>query len=954
MKPLRIVACVCAASLLLAAPTVHAADADEYKIKREQVFEFAEKPVVTRNGDDVTVRFQTKAYCDVTVAIEENSGAVAKGNGNAAIRPRILRHLACGVLGVNAPPPFEKNTKKQTVVWDGKDDLGKYVDDKDGVIIRVSLGLKPRFERTLYWHPMKRVGLFRNPFICARPEGVYMYEGAGVEMVRLYAHDGTYLRTVYPFRSSEVKQVAGIEWKKGLDGFEYPQKQGYWRASFLKSGRHGNSARNHAWGSGATCFTVSGDRIAIAEQTIERLGTRGGIRGVGLSGPNVYLDGPRKRFKILPHSVALSPDAKTLYLAGYFTNLRPLGGAIQIPSILWTHGVYRMEFEKNAPPALWKGEMSKPGKDAAHFNMPAAVACDVKGRVYVADHFNDRVQVFSPAGKLLHSIRVNGPSRVQIHHKTGEIYVFSWRLPWPRKQYKAVAAMLRKFGPLPAAKLVAEYPLPLKSHPTDTRWWFRDEDVYRAALDSWSDPAKIWLVTGSASAPWRIAGGDKGRGPLADAGARLFVEKGGKLERVRDFHQEVARAVVRVAPPIFQRQRMYVDPRSGTLYLGEGNVSTGKSFGSLLKIDPATAKLSEIRLPIASEDMAIDANGLAYLRAANKPQNVIGRFDLDSWRQVPFDYGERRGKDYWGDGRTKLLAALIVPSHRPVYWHQSGMDVTARGELVVSCYNRPPAEVERTAHKAKGEYSPRQYPGRYFYGSVHVWDKHGKVKHLDTVPGLPDGQGTCVDLKGDIYLLIACHRLIDGKQPYGVNAGTIVKFKPGKGKLTSSRKVKVALSPGARPKGPPQLSAITTSSVWASGAEWMYSGIGVVRPSAPCQCWNSRFDVDYFGRTFAPETDRSQVAVLDTNGNLMLHIGRYGNVDEGLPLVASPYAGSKPAPLGGDEVSFVYPVYVATHTDRRVYVADPGNGRIVGVKLGYHTEAKVLLKSIPDRGGLKR
>lgn len=42
------------------------------------------------------------------------------------------------------------------------------------------------------------------------------------------------------------------------------------------------------------------------------------------------------------------------------------------------------------------------------------------------------------------------------------------------------------------------------------------------------------------------------------------------------------------------------------------------------------------------------------------------------------------------------------------------------------------------------------------------------------------------------------------------------------------------------------------------------------------------------------------------------------------------------------------PNYVAAHTDRRLFVADAGNARIVSVKLGYHEEQTVALKGIPE------
>ena len=141
-------------SVLLAvlAGSAVASDLDEFRVKRAQVFEFAKKPVVTMRGDTITIAFKSKAFCDATVAIEDDQG-------------RIIRHLACGVLGPKAPPPFKKDALRQTLVWDGKDDAGAYVDDKDGVTVRVSLGLRARFERTLMWSPELMTLQILTPFL---------------------------------------------------------------------------------------------------------------------------------------------------------------------------------------------------------------------------------------------------------------------------------------------------------------------------------------------------------------------------------------------------------------------------------------------------------------------------------------------------------------------------------------------------------------------------------------------------------------------------------------------------------------------------------------------------------------------------------------------------------------------------------------------------------------------
>ena len=107
--------------------------------------------------------------------------------------------------------------------------------------------------------------------------------------------------------------------------------------------------------------------------------------------------------------------------------------------------------------------------------------------------------------------------------------------------------------------------------------------------------------------------------------------------------------------------------------------------------------------------------------------------------------------------------------------------------------------------------------------------------------------------------------------------------------------------------------------------------------------------MDYYARSFTPEIDRYNVGVVDSAGNLILRVGQYGNADEGMPLVKDS-GPPNPRSIGGDETAIMYAPYVATHTDRRLFVADPGNARIVSVKLGYHTEKNIALKDVPDTG----
>jgi len=80
----------------------------------------------------------------------------------------------------------------------------------------------------------------------------------------------------------------------------------------------------------------------------------------------------------------------------------------------------------------------------------------------------------------------------------------------------------------------------------------------------------------------------------------------------------------------------------------------------------------------------------------------------------------------------------------------------------------------------------------------------------------------------------------------------------------------------------------------------------------------------------------------------MTRIGRCGNLDDGRPLVTE--AGPPSArSIGGDEVALFHAAYLADHTDRRLFIADADNGRILAVQLGYHATETVPLETAPER-----
>jgi hypothetical protein len=944
----------------------------EFRVEPKGPFEFAEKPKITRAGDKVTISFAAKAACDVTVAIE----APPARSGGA---PRIIRHLASGVLGENAPPPLAKGTLKQSIVWDGKDDAGRYFDDKDSLTVRVSLGLKPQFEKTLYWSPHKRISNMA-PLMAVAPEGVYVFEGLGVDHLRLFGRDGTYLRTIYPFPADRVKDVIGLQTHEfPQDGKKMPLKLGFEQSTLLSSGSSGLGGEGgHAGGYAATAMAIhppTGDlakvgrrRIALVYQTVNRLATDGTSGGLPLKGPECgYKVRVRKIMRpVGPTSAAFDPQGKYLYMTGYVWKTGAHHGQADC-----YHVVKRMEYAKNDPPRDFLG-VSKTddgwgsGKD--RFCVPTSVACDPKGRVYVADHVNSRVQVFSPEGKLLRSIPTPFPSTLRIDPRSGEIFSYSWAVigpsskVWREKDYpgRSLKPTLARLGTFEKPVKSRPVPLPGVSASSSGGWIATGGQTFQAVTDFFSKERTTWIVgrkatVSVAEANWMGGGGMWTHlGGWGERGIRLFNLEGKEWKTAADFAKTAAEKVVRVTPAQFSRQRLVADPRTGRLYVIEEQTGPGKSFYTVMRVDPASGKVKEIKLPFDAEDMVFDMEGIVYL----KTDREVVRFDPRNWRELPWDYGEmRKGIGFAASGalpKHNSPSALAIPGRRPVWYHSTGMWVSPKRHLAVVCNvrHKPPERNPKDKYFQDGvtkPYAPPVYPGRSGSRVVLIFDKHGKLIREDALPGLTNGDGIGIDSAGNLYVLVAAPRVFDGKRYFNEKSETLMKFPPGKGRFISAGRARIQLPEESRPKRSPDVTKFGMGATWAEGAEWMYGGVGYGGQGGSCTCWHARFQLDYFARSFVPEVRRFKVAVLDSAGNLVLRLGRYGNVDDGKPL--DPAGGpEKPRPLGGDEVSLAHAAYVGVHTDRRLFIHDAGNGRVLSVKLDYHATEKVALKDVRDAG----
>jgi hypothetical protein len=522
-----------------------------------------------------------------------------------------------------------------------------------------------------------------------------------------------------------------------------------------------------------------------------------------------------------------------------------------------------------------------------------------------------------------------------------------------------------------------------------SRYAFADAPLLTGEIDSWTEPATIWL--GRECRNDAELTGDSGqagvqRTPWESAGIKVLREKDGKLEMIRDFGQEAVREAVRAKPcNVYNAvQRLLVNPATGKLYVGEPNGGGPcKDFSTLLEIDPETGKIKILELPFATMDPAFDMDGNFYARTTD----LIVRYALPGFREIPWDYGAERNL-----GNVSLRGVLEMPSTSPVCYHQGGIGVSPRGHVVASCGYRfegvgtgASKWTRQVAGIGQGvkPYAATVYPGRASNSTtpcIHVWDKHGKLVIEDAVPGVAQVDGVEIDKDLNVYVMHTPRRVLDGKPYYCVTSSTLMKTRPKAVKILSTSSAELPMPDDARPKR--SADFIRHGDMWVEGgAEWLYGGVGFAAFNGHlyCACEFSRFTLDYFGRSIAPESYQYAVAVLDSNGNLITRIGRCGNVDDGIPMrpPAPDPAGGRagiadrglrnedsgtggsgnpqseipiPKSIGGDEVALFHACYVGTHTDRRIFISDTGNSRILSVKLGYAAEERIALKGVPDQG----
>ncbi len=172
---------------------------------------FTARPKVGVSGGKTTIRFAVKSSCNATVWVEDAQG-------------KIVRRLAAGVLGDNAPAPFKKGLV-QALEWDGRSDAGKQISPV-GLKVKVGLGLEARPAGMLGYDP-GTIGKVISTATDAKGNVYVMshddYPSRSTPTVMVFSAQGKYLRTVLPWPANAPWEKVKPYWLELGSGARLPR-----------------------------------------------------------------------------------------------------------------------------------------------------------------------------------------------------------------------------------------------------------------------------------------------------------------------------------------------------------------------------------------------------------------------------------------------------------------------------------------------------------------------------------------------------------------------------------------------------------------------------------------------------------------------------------------------------------------------------------------------------------
>ncbi|MHC4916357.1 MAG: NHL repeat-containing protein [Planctomycetota bacterium] len=807
---------------------------------------FVAGPTAKKDGDGVKISFELDRETDVAVFVVD-----AKGHS--------VRHLAAGLLGAKAPAPLAKDSLKQELVWDGKDDAGKKAEGGP-FRVRVAAGIGVEFAGTSFGSEDKPDDLTNVIGLAPRPGGgVYVLSQRWRRAwwthtsVHAFTADGKYEKTIKPFPSTiDAEKVKKLTPFATEDGKPMPVIYRVLSISYYPFEDVPQQMAVDAEGN----LHLTVIRAAYRKDAGKYIATIDAEGGVPLE---TYV-GKELLPEISPGDphLAVSGKGEALFATGL--DRGPGKSSKTRPN---TPIVWKIELPARSEVKKFFGDHKEVGSGETGLSDPRGVAVDGKGKLYVADRGNNRVVILDESsGKYLGAFELKGAIWVAASRKTGAVYAAG-----PDHLAKFVVGKDGKAAEKARVKLPA----------VADRYRGRAKRSF--ALDDSGERPVLWAgLSAGGTALSRCQEKEDGSfTDLEQAGyrpARTYWNLFGGLDR-RTIGCKAGNSTVRILDEDTGKTRDLRLTGSGgqTYRLGpDGQIYGMDHWKWGIRRWDKDGKF----MPFEDSKNDKEFKG----RLWNNPTGTTSwerDFDVDRHGNV---YTKQRGRKYHGRMMVDKYTADGKRAGRLIWVVSDGCHgprVDAAGNVYITESIRPPGvqvpeyfkdKLPKTKINKRG--SPlQQY--RWMYGSVIKFSPKGGAVWFPII-----------NKENDIYGFEG-----EAELPEGLKK---VKIDTGQGD-------RVAVAPGE-----------------LEGAEWYHYGVSYILDMHPghnrrCHCTATEFEVDDFGRSFYTDQGRFRVVILDTAGNELLAFGQYGNQDACGEIAFSWFVG-----LG---ITDRY-VYVADGSNRRV------------------------------------
>lgn len=818
---------------------------------------FTAAPSLTKEGSTWQVEFAISENADVEVSIVDPKDS------------SVVRHLAAGVLGANAPSPLAANTLAQSIAWDGLDDFGNIAAQPESLSARVRAGMSVKL-------------------ICFGAERLNMFPGAGrvscglipgdngsvylqgkinnVATIRQYDAQGNYMKTVFPppaglpadsVTSYGINVLPEGGWAPKTTYAHYPSVT----TSLLNS-------------SSAYLMPIGGpgELVVSDGMNIQRLTQGGACLGASTRLITPTPQAPAGFGNLCgPRYFTASHNPEILYLTGWYYAATD-GGSWLLNACdtgFWADGqVFKVDkatgmvtpwIRLDSIPVSRADRLAQIGGGANATATIHGVAIDDAGHVFVCDRLHKRISVYDTNAVLVGSVPVLDPDLVALSERTGAIYV--------------------------ATRADANGMTLVKLSGWDNQATALDTVRLTNSVDTWmGSPALVVVENGNVTNIW----------VGYSFGFRMYTDDGSDVTLSLDFGNTTDLPVSALSV-----DRLAVDPKTETVYWGQSNnykITDWSNPGSVAICSTTSHYMhyrSGVRVRSGLDDITIAPNG--YIYGYHAPQ--IEPYDYNTpVRRYKADFS---GPLVYANTDTNASTCRIGFESSGAGGKHRGMAVGWQGQIAVSADRDPIAG----GHDNNAIYL---FPDTGYAFPDSSWE--GGTPIITNLSSW--ASGVKFDVAGNVYAGTNLHpadwQVLPGfaTDPYsiGSHSGSIVKYAPG--------------------------TTGTISGGTAVGAAKVYSQPYGTYPGGDysgCICRTPRFDVDPYGRLYIPFASGSRISVVDNAGTTILAFGQYGNMDARGGLGGPGLTYAEPAfPLA-------WPNMVAASEDY-IYVGDYMNQRIMRVQ----------------------